>query len=762
MRSRRVALLVSASFLTVGVANAQATSGTASPSGTPAPPTGDQQLSPAPDTAQPTHDTTSTNGLGDIIVTATRRAEAAQSIPIAITAVSSATLKTAAISNLQNLTKQIVGVQYDSASPQRPELAIRGIYTDRFDIGADPSSGVYIDEIYQARFADVLNGLVDVDRVEVLRGPQGTLFGRNNIGGAISVFTADPGKDLGGYISGTYGNKNYVDVNGAVTVPISDSIQGRFAGGFSDRDGFMRDTVTGRTNGNRSFTGRGKIVDELSDTLSLKIEGAYHGSTQKAVLGDPISTPLILQGPQKGYTLDGNPFSGAYTDPGRNKLETGSASARLDWKPDAFAITALASWIGFNQTIHEDEDAAVNNTLFYNGHERSNTYSAEVRLASQPGGVATFDGRLKWLAGVYVFKDKGTEHTDLVFGPDSIFGFLAAPSGSESATERLDVHSTLNSIAGYFQLTGNITDKLDLTVGGRYTHDRRPFTFNGTQIGPADFYQVIKPYSVHEAPSAASFDPKAVLEYHFTPSVLSYFSFSRGFKSGAIQATANNAEQASVVTKPEHVSAYELGLKSEFFQHRLRLNIAAFYNNFADLQVRRVVTFPDGTNTAVAENAATATIKGVEAEASALIAPGLRIDASYAYLHGRYGKYIVDANTNYDGFTLPRAPTNRVDVAGSYTKDLAGKGSVSGRVAYNYTSGYFLQPDNLQVERQKGYGLLDASLSYTLANGTSSVQIWGRNLGNKTYISYLDPFSPEYVAFYGDRRTFGFTLNQKF
>lgn len=722
----------------------------------------------AQETSSASGDTDPSVGLGDIVVTATRRSEPSQSIPVAITAVGADTINEAAVSNLQELTKEIVGVQYDSSGGQRTELSIRGIYTNRFDIGSNPSSGVYVDDIYQARFADLFSGLVDIERIEVLRGPQGTLFGRNTIGGAISIYTADPGDIVEGYVSGGYGNRNLVDVKGAITVPVSDKVRTRWAAGYRERDGFMRDDVSGKSDGFSHLTARGTLIADLTDTLTFKLNGSYYRGVNKAQLGNPETAPLILQGPQKDYTLDGDPWNGSYNLPGHNVIKGKQLAARLVWDADALSITAIAGWVGFGQDPRHDLDASTNETLHYVGKIRSDTYSGELRFASQDGGLLTFGDAFEWVAGIYLFQDKGREITDLEYGKDSSLANLEynnedRPEGLpyQAAHKIIDTTSDLTSIAFYGQGTISLTDQLGLTLGARYTRDKRDFVFSGDQISVPTFPQVVTPYILTDAPVDTSFDPKIGIEFTPRANMLFFATFSKGFKGGGIQSTPNNIAQASVITRPERVKAYEVGMKADFLNRRLRVNTSVFTNKFSDLQVRRVVTLSNGTTAALSDNAASATIKGFELETVAQITPEFRVNASYAYLDAKFDTYKPDASTDYSDNTLPRAPKNRFNISASYDIAMGGDNNLNLRAAYNYTGSFYFQPSNLNAQKEGSYGLVDASATLELGRDTS-IQLWGRNLGNKTYRVYLDPLASENVGYYGNRRTYGATVTQEF
>jgi len=519
---------------------------------------------------------------------------------------------------------------------------------------------------------------------------------------------------------------------------------------------------------------------DIGENATLRLSGIHFDSKQSALLLNPGSLPLFLTSPIAPQALDDDRYSGAYTMPGGNRIKNTQLSSRLDLDNDAARISIIGSYIDFKQDPSQDLDGAPNDNVNYFGHVKSKTYSLEFRLTSQDGGIITFNDHFRWVMGAYLFQDKGSEISAFTTGKDNLLSFLIAnpallvdPTyagpfvpGSIRFTDSNTLHSNLKSVAFYGQGTFDLTDQFAITLGARYTSDERDYTFLGFSdpIKPFPGFPVVPTdFSLSGSPSSTSFDPKVVLEFKPMRDVLAYASFSKGYKSGAVQSTAFTSAVAALVTNPERVKAYEIGLKSEFFNNRARLNISAFVNKFSNLQVRRVVLV-NGFSTAISENAATSTIKGLEVEASAMPVRNLRINASYAYLDAKYDNYVVDAlaNLDFSGNHLPRAPKNRFNIDATYTHDFDGGASLELRAAYNYTGTFFFQPDNLPIEREKGYGLTDASATFTLANGTTSIQAWGRNIFGVEYRTYLDPLDQERVEGWSDKATYGVTLMQKF
>ncbi|WP_158084651.1 TonB-dependent receptor [Henriciella pelagia] len=712
--------------------------------------------------------------LGQVVVTAQRREETAQNVPVSLTAVSGAELEAKAVTDLDELSQGIVGISYDNTSIATPELYIRGVGTNRRDIGSDPSSAVYVDDIYQPRFSNVLSGLVDLERVEVLRGPQGTLFGRNTIGGAISATTSAPSDEFEGRIYGTVGNKEHIAGGGSLSGPLSDRVRARLSGGYADEEGFMFDNVSGKDNGVRTYSVRGKIEFDLTDSLLFRLGANYTDTNQGGTFLHAANTPLFIASPfvPQATALDGDRYRGDYSLPGENDLQHQQIDARLIWSGDAVTATAITSWIGFEQTATQDLDATAFDIVTYEGVTDTDTYSAELRLASNDGGGATFGDRLSWVAGIYYFNDKGDEGATFTTGTDSIVSFLAAnptqtPPFSPGVLRKADQTNQttdMTSVAVYGQGTLSLTDYLSLTLGARYTEDDRDYTHTSINGLPGVPLPVVpQSFSLPGNLKSNSFDPKVGLEFRPVDDVMFYTSYSEGFKSGAVQSTATTIQIAGRSADPETVKAYEVGMKSEFFSNRFRLNIAAFQNEFEDLQVRRVVVFPGGFSSAIIENAASSTIKGLEIETSAVLSPELQINASYAYLDASYDSYVVDANAGIDfsGNDLVRTPHHRYNLETIYTKAF-GEAELQLRAAYNYIGEFYYQPANLPRDLEESHGLISASAQYTFPNGTTSIQLWGRNLGNEEYRTYSNLLDQQVTEGWSAKRTFGVTVSQRF
>ena len=306
----------------------------------------DSSSDASPASIEPETATTGTNsGLQDIVVTARRRAENLQDTPVSVTAFSGDALIKAGVQTATDIAFVTPGLQFGSGDAQRSELYLRGIGSNRWDTGSEPSVATFIDEVYQPRIAQQLVDLLDINRIEVLKGPQGTLYGRNTVGGAISVYTPKPTDTLTvkGHVE--VGNKDLYAAQSTISGPLANGVLASLAMGYRERDGFMTDTISGRNNGNKQFAGRGKLLFKLTDTLQLEIRGALFSGLQEANIfyAEP-TTPVFLLNPVKvpNPVAPTSRYNVQLTSPGEVRTEYRNVSAQLNWNNDDIALTSIS------------------------------------------------------------------------------------------------------------------------------------------------------------------------------------------------------------------------------------------------------------------------------------------------------------------------------------------------------------------------------------------------------------------------------------
>ncbi|MFC3052001.1 TonB-dependent receptor [Kordiimonas pumila] len=697
--------------------------------------------------------------LEEIIVTARRRSENIQDTPVAITAFSGTGLKDRQINSIDGIADFTPGLTINSSSAfsgssQSVSVFMRGIGQTDFTLNTDPGVGIYVDGVYISRSVGALLDLVDIDRLEVLHGPQGTLFGRNSVGGAISITTSRPADEAGGKVFATVGSDNWYIVGGTVDLPVSDTFKTKFTVQTHQRDGYVIRASDDLDLGDKdNLSARASAVWNPTEKFELFFTADYTRSRENGV-------PLVLDGVDPGAAFPAahnlmvapqlNPalqaFPNGCLDPAGaavggeacynsqwisddpnvtygtydvySNVDVWGLSATMSYQvSDTFEIKSITAYRDLDSEFARDGDGS---PLQINATEDVFTYrqwSEELQFL----GTA-MDGRLNYIVGGFFFDEKG-QNPNIVD-----FGFARFLSGG-------DIHNT--SLAGFGQVTYELTDRVSLTGGIRYTDETKRFTPN---------QYIISTYTVPFFPPFLQFQPGDVLTTtdqqeakanEWTPHVnlsfrpnddaMVYASYSRGFKSGGFTQRIFPAIATPPSFEPETVDVVEGGFKLDTFDRRLRLNGSAYYTWYNDLQV----TVPVGV-APTTQNAAKARIKGFELEATAVPVDNLLVsfaagytDAYYLELDGRVSPTITLDN-NFPG-------TSKWTLNSSVSYDMA-VGSdmiLTPRVDWSYRSSYFFDAENLVG--QEGYHLVNASLTLENETGGWSVSVFGKNIGGTDY-----------------------------
>ena len=682
-----------------------------------------------------------TNGgtIEEVVVTARKRSESLQDVPLSVSAYTGTKLTESGYSDLSNISRVAPGVYFEAPDRSRPLIYVRGIGTRSYDGGSDPSVGVFIDGVYQGRFGGLMVDLNDLARVEVLKGPQGTLYGRNTIGGAISMVTRDPTNEVKGRIEAGAGasaisGDNLYSLSGGVSGPIvQDKLLGLFSATYNSRDGYQpvrtqAGVATGVRGGSEdSLSLRGKLNWTVSDDLTVKLAADYtHMDGPPLVLvSDPLGKGLGPGALSPGFTVPAvtndpyHPYSDATDVFLKKKMYGGSVTA--DWKLGKVTLTSITA--ARKLKIDEINDIDATSLPFY-----TNPVTDDAEQVSQELRASYAGEKANWLLGAYYGHEIDDRTDSLVFGPAA---FLRLISGGPT-TWRFHVKAVSTSKALFGQYSWNFTDKLSTTIGARYSEDDKDVLYDTDNSAPLKIG--VAPFLRDVSRNWSSFDPSVSVSYKFTPDIMGYASWSSGYKVGAFQFFATSALTADQVASPEKAKSFEVGIKSTLLDHRLRLNAAAFHIDYKDLQLLRLVPAPAPiTSLIVIGNAANSKIDGLELEGQAIFTDALSLDFSYAYLNARFDKYLFRPGQDFSGNTMPRSPRNTVSLAGNYDQDI-GPGHLTARLSYAWRSKIFFESDNntIDINSSEGsLGLIDASASYKINNWTAGV--WGRNLTDERY-----------------------------
>ena len=700
----------------------------------------------------------------EIIVTAQKRAENLQDVPITITAFNGAALEKAGVGGVEQLAGLTPGLYIGKFSALRPQVYMRGVGSRVFDPGSEGSIGIFTDEGYMGRMSGSLSSLLDVERVEVLKGPQGTLYGRNTIGGAINITTRAPTRDFEGYAEGSLGNFDSVDFKAAISGPLSERFAGRLAVGRTYREGYTRDRISGaRGNGDDSWTVRGRLRGDLSDHVTWNLTLEHQNTDAPGLQQHSTGVRQFLQAASSpSVPVEPDPYVGAYNVDGYTRRELSSLLNRIDWETGAFDITALTSLRGSLSSELYDLDSTPLKIWTYAFKEKSKQFSQELRFSSTPGGVLSLGGKGQWVIGAYYYRERTKRYDVFDLGADSIF------HTGQAGVERniYDVDIDTDSVAIFGQYTFHLTDALSVTAGGRYTRDKKDAVISATSNSttPPAYYPG---FTITPGKTWTSTDPKVTIDYKPIDGVMLYATVSRGFKSGGFQFNATNAALANQVFDPERVWTYEIGVKSQFWDNRAQLNVSAFQYDYKNLQLPRFTLLPPpavaGSGTNIISNAAASTIKGVDISGVLALTRDLKLTAGLSLLDATYDEYVSGAS-NFSGNRMIRSPKAQGNIEASYEHEVAEGLSIRAGADWSYTSRINFEADEgaRPFTTQGGYGLLNYRVGLGATDEGWSVDGWVRNAGDKRYVSNIFAVPVTVLQNWAMPRSYGLTARYRF
>jgi iron complex outermembrane recepter protein len=737
-------------------------------------------------------DTDAANPGADIVVTATKRSANAQDVPLSLTVLGGEAIAKSQIRDGIGLARETPNLAAESVmGAAMPRYRLRGIGTNDFTPTSTSAVGIYEDEVYLSAGSAQSEPLYDLDRVEVLRGPQGSLWGKNTTAGAIHYVTAKPTDQLTGQARLTYGTDNTQEAEAALGGKLVDGLDGRIAGVYKHRDGQFINDATGQKDGRYDIWDvRGQLAWQIAPNARLLLK--VHGG--QSVQDQPLMHIGLLAGgtDSDGYAQSSNPSHLSNNGSGYTVAKRVGSDAHLTVDLGGATLTDIAAYEHSSSLVYSDDDAnpISNYEERYGGH--SNTFTNELRLASPD------NSRLGWIVGTYYLHDKTDSFGQLAhYGPVD-FGVDG---------DAYDFAVKTDNVAGFASVNYALTPRLKLTAGGRYTWERKSVAGQAwdyiTQPGNIfDASQVALLYvdtatgryvdttgaAIDAPPTSRSwrkFTWDVSADYKVSDDVLAFARVARGFRSGAFNTYVANPGDLSVYD-PETLTSYEGGLKTRWFDRKLTLNLTGFHYTIDNMQV--TVLQSVGTRT---QNAASAIVNGLEVEAALRPAQGLQLGLGYGFQASKYTNFanasvptpINSGNPlNLTGQSLERAPRNTLNLNGSYEYRL-GTGTLTFSTDWRYTSRYRFQvwsdatnttpaaflatPAEQQLIHdafsQGPLWLGDARLAYRTARGVE-VALWVKNLTDQIYrTNTFGMFFNRSISYYpGERRTGGVSLAYRF
>lgn len=734
--------------------------------------------------------------LEELVVTARRREEGLQNAPIAISAYTGETLEYRGVTKLDEITRFVPNLTIENnpsfgGASNSAAIYIRGIGQKEFLPTSEPGVGLYVDGVYIARSVGAILDLIDIERLEVLRGPQGTLFGRNTIGGAINITTVtpEPGDEFGGEIGAAYGTDDRINLRGALNIPMGDTLAARVSVASFQQDGYV-DRSDGIDLGNDdTITGRLAVAWRPSDRLSLdfrldatrdkengpamellgidftdlsQLNGLVAAVPPPMAFVHNITTAAVGPGQPcaatdaAGNGITSNPnspncYDNRYvgkdgkndgTAPARSESDVLGLSADISYEiSDNLTLRSITAWRDLDSEFARDGDHSPHRISQFQDTLEQTQFTQELQL------LGTYE-RMNWIAGIYYFAEDGDNENTLDF---TITNFR---SGGEFDNK---------SMAAFAQLTYDFTDQLHLTVGGRYTDESKKF--HPDQVIYQNYYAGISqvlppghPLAALDAPFLQAgtrilpdlekeqeineFTPMVNLSYDFADNLMAYVTYSEGFKSGGFTqrvfppvippftAPPGTPDIDLIPTyDPEFVDVYELGFKSTLLDGRMRFNGAIFHTDYDDLQVQVFDSVAP-----VTENIGSASIDGVELEMQTAPGDGWLVEASLSWLDAGYDEIGTDLTLIGSDNEFERVPEWASSVGVSKEFMLNDMGSLVVRVDWSYRDDTYNDAYNTEILKTDAYHLWDASVRWTNTQEDLSVILSGRNLGDEEFL----------------------------
>ncbi len=734
--------------------------------------------------------------LEEVIVTAQKRAENVQATPISITAVTGSNLAKDRVLSLEDLGHNLTGISFTANSPQANEINIRGVVNTRLTSPtADQSVSTFVDDVYVNRSGNLNSAFYDVERVEVVRGPQGVLLGKNVAGGAINIISNKPSFSQSGRMTVSLGNYDLKQTNGYITGPLTDTLAGRLSFQTINHSGYAKDLLHNVDVENLdSLQARAQIAyrPTASDLrASLNVDYSKDSNDGVNRVGLKSSTlpagPNIWSGTRKLISAArGAPLSiresfpvwpqfagDASPSPQAARHETFSAIGKID--KDLMKNVRLSSITGYRAnkayTLYDqtglgptngynlsaaDLAAAGASYLFaepVNFRETVNLFTQEVRLTSTDDA-----SRLDWIVGAYYLKSNVTQKNRF-WGESRILPTLSGES------HWID-HGHNQDMAVFGQVGYKLTDTLKVEVGARYTKDKKNgdqqgiIVATGDKLNPLDktpLTPLVENFATNYGESWTQVTPQATLRWTPSDTQMAYLTASKGFKGGGFQNNASKAFPAATAYQPETVTNYEFGYKTELFDRTVRWNTAIFHMDYSNLQVQQTLA---SCLCNVISNAAAATIKGVETDLQWAPNSWFKAWASGSYVDAKYDAFVF-AGVNNSNHLMQRTPKWQGAVGMEATTSVGSwKDALSGRLSYRYQGKMPWAPENTAWEQ--GYGTLDGRVTLTSPEKGWTVSAYAKNLTDEVYRTNIIAFFNDEMSSFGAPRTYGVELSVPF
>ena len=693
--------------------------------------------------------------LEEVIVTARKREESLQDVAIAVTALSDQ-LQQSTVRNLANTQEFVPNLLIDTTpGNQGASIAIRGVSFQETDKSFDPPNGVILDGVFLGTSAGALLNNFDIDRIEVLRGPQGTLFGKNTIGGAINVIRSAPTKEWGGELRLAAGDFGKEEIQGLVNMPLTDKGGLKLYGAKLDSDGYIENDLIGKDVGGTDYQQMGATVAfDITDNfdISLTLErtdddsdlgawGNFNKFSDAACYSSLGGVPGLIPPSPSPFgsgcmELDENSDEdhSSQNAPNTPDISSDYANLTMNWMVGDWALTSITGYMDRDEELRLEYDASFNEFLTVEAENEYEQFSQEFRVN---GNVTD---NINLTAGLYYWESEYKqfqESFDMWYYFQNVNPFPIQGYGPGEVSQTLRGEGDNTSYAAFANMDWNLTDRLLLNLGGRITYEEKTFSGRTGEYVNQTTGDLIVP----EGPDRnleddwTEFSPRVALQYSLSDDAMVFGSFSSGFRSGGFFARTQDIDGLTSYD-PEYVDTWEIGVKSELWDNRIRLNATAFYSDYTDKQEDVIVPNSTGAVGSVITNASDVEIMGVEIEFTAALTDKLTVFANYGYIDSEYTEFDADINgdgmiTDNSGLVLRNTPENTVQLGGNWVQPLS-----FGELGLNYN--YYWRDEYQTVFQNDPLGHVDSAGFHNASIDLAfldhyRISFYGRNLSDERY-----------------------------
>ena len=685
--------------------------------------------------------------LGAVTVTARRREENLTDVPGSVTAIGEDVLSSLGATEIGDIQSNVPNVVLHEGDAQNTVAYIRGVGQLDSLAFADPGVGIYLDDVYLGRAQGSFLDVFDVERIEVLRGPQGTLYGRNTIGGAIKFVSKAPSEDPEFYAKATVGSYNQTDFAAGVSGPVAgDKLLGKAAIAYLKRDGYADNSVDGEDDGDRdTFAWRTSLLAKPSDKFEILFSA--DGSMDSP---DTSRTPARETSVFGLFDPNADPFKVDADFNGLNDLDVWGVSGRATWEiSDQLSLISTTAYREMAYDTHLDLDATSAPLFGVFVFEDQNQFSQELQLTYEADTWTL-------VSGVYYFDEEDVTESG-IFGPG--IAFVSNSINDQETT----------AYAVYGDLSYDVTDRLSISAGLRLTEEEKAFQ------RVQEFFDAATPLvpmigtgfrltDVDTSETFSNTSPKFSVSYDLDEELTGYVSVSRGFKSGGFDGRSNSGFEAQPFDA-ETLTAYEAGMKGRLAGGSVYFSAAAFLNAYEDLQVSSF-TQQDGVFAALFTNAAEAQIAGFEIEGSWQASDALRVDYALGYLDAQYDEFLGENGEDVsDELTPANAPDWTGRIGAEYRTSISPSTEMVLTGAAAYRGEVYPTVSSSEVLRQEGYTLFDASIGFEFVDGRYTLALVGRNLSDERYRTHGFDLSDSLgyqLGYYGAPRTVSLTASVRY